>query len=162
MSVSRVEMGKVFPAYSSGCCFYLEGILDWIFIKLKCHRLCRGAPKPQAGMCSSFPGVTQQEVYNSVHSVSVLGSFMSTWHKLEASERKEPQLRTYLHTRQVLTAFPNLVSGVGESSPLWAGPERTSDPELHGLCISPASTRLLPCLSFCLDLQKMMNSGMEV
>lgn len=46
MLVSRVEVGKVFPAQNSGCCFYLEGILDRIFAKLKCHRLYRVLPRP--------------------------------------------------------------------------------------------------------------------
>jgi hypothetical protein len=59
-------------------------------------------------MLSSFPGATQQEVYNSVHSVPVLDSFMSTWHELEASERKEPQLSTYLHRIWLQASFKSI------------------------------------------------------
>jgi hypothetical protein len=52
-----------------------------------------------------------------------LDSFVSVWHKLESSERREPQLGKFLHKIQLACrASYYLVIDVGGTSPLWVVP----------------------------------------
>jgi hypothetical protein len=60
-----------------GVYHYIVRLEWWIFIVCKVH-FCNNTLK------------------NTVGKESVLASLMSTWHKLELSERREPQLRKYL------------------------------------------------------------------
>jgi hypothetical protein len=53
------------------------------------------------------------------YSLVVLTSFISILHKLESSERNEPQLRKCLYK---LRAFSQLMTNGGGPSPLWVGP----------------------------------------
>jgi hypothetical protein len=55
----------------------------------------------------------------------VLASFKSTCHELEPSERKEPQLRKYLHEIRLYASLGDIFiisDQCGRVQPLWVGP----------------------------------------
>jgi hypothetical protein len=46
---------------------------------------------------AQFPGIITASDGGQLTLTEVLASFMSTWHKLESSKRREPQLRKCLY-----------------------------------------------------------------